>query len=274
MVRQTAGPAYLQRFLDPTLERTQITLYFSDHTSDNMLRIKKAAYGFFGQHPMKTERGEFRLAGGRIGLEIALNEEMAAVHVKMDIIVLGTIFLMCSLAFRSFIAGAMLTLPLILSNLVAFTYMALANIGLSTNTLPCSSVGVGVGVDFAIYLYSRCIEEFRGNEGWESTVLRSVLTAGRGILFTGMTLILPLIIWYFIAPLKFQAQMGLFLAMLLLVNMLAALTLHPLLILLVKPKFMRRNPSQQSIARVPFSSGAEHMASSQDPCPQPRRTVQ
>ncbi len=242
MVRQTAGPAYLQRFLDPTLERTQITLYFSDHTSDNMLRIKEAAYEFFEENSMTTERGQFRLAGGRIGLEIALNEEMAAVHAKMEIMVLGAIFLMCSLAFRSFVAGAMLTLPLILSNLVAFTYMALANIGLSTNTLPCSSVGVGVGVDFAIYLYSRCIEEFKRNgEGWEPTVLRSVLTAGRGILFTGITLILPLFIWYFIAPLKFQAQMGLFLAMLLLVNMLAALTLHPLLILLVRPRFMKRN---------------------------------
>ena len=60
-----------------------------------------------------------------------------------------------------------------------------------------------------------------------------------GIVFTGMTLILPILTWYFISALKFQAQMGFFLAMLLFTNMVAALTLHPLMVLLFKPKFMQ-----------------------------------
>ena len=159
-VRNTLGSANLRRYLDSTLERSQITLYFSDHTSDNLNRIRNEAYGFFHDRPMKTPRGQFRLAGGRIGMEMALNEEMREAHARIDIMVLIAIFIMCSLAFRSFIAGLMLTAPLILSNLIAFSYMSFMNIGLSVNTLPCSAVGVGVGVDFAIYLYSRCIEEF------------------------------------------------------------------------------------------------------------------
>jgi predicted RND superfamily exporter protein len=241
MVRQQAGSAALGRYLDPGLERTQITLFFADHTSGNMLRIKEAAYGFFDEHPMEISRGRFHLAGGSIGLEIALNEEMKAMHFQMDVAVLGAIFLMCWLAFRSLVAGIMLTLPLILSNLVAYTYMSFADIGLTTSTLPCAAVGVGVGVDFAIYLYSRCIEEFRQQDDWETTILRSVRTGGKGILFSGITLILPLAAWYLIAPLKFQAQMGFFLAMLLFVNMAAAFTLHPMMIMLIKPSFMKRS---------------------------------
>ncbi len=136
----------------------------------------------------------------------------------------------------------MLAVPLLLSNLVAFAYMSLTNIGLSTNTLPCSAVGVGVGVDFSIYLYSRCIEEYSRHGGWEDTVRTAVRTAGRGIVFTGVTLILPILTWYFISALKFQAQMGFFLSMLLLTNMIAAFTIHPLMILLFKPKFMTRKP--------------------------------
>ncbi len=243
IMRARVGSATLRRFVDGSCERAQIMVFFADHTSDNMLRVKNAAYDFFKEHPMKTKNGEFKLAGGRIGLEIALNEEMKRSHAVMDTLVLVTILIMCSLAFRSFVAGAMLALPLILSNLIAFSYMAWANIGLSPNTLPCSAVGVGVGVDFAIYLYSRCIEEFPRHDSWSKTVIAAVRTAGNGIVFTGITLILPIIPWSFISELKFQAQMGFFLAMLLFINMLGALVLHPLLIVMIKPKFMKRRVS-------------------------------
>ena len=194
---------------------------------------------------MKTEHGKFWLAGGRIGMEIALNEEMKKMHAVMDVVVLGTIFIMCTLAFRSVVAGLMLTVPLIISNLIAFGYMQAMNIGLSVNTLPCSAVGVGVGVDFAIYLYSRCVEEYPHQRTWEGTIMKAVGTAGKGIIFTGVTLILPIITWYFISALKFQAQMGFFLAMLLFTNMVSVFTLHPLLIWMVKPRFMTRGISEE-----------------------------
>ncbi len=239
-VRNNVGMVTLARFIDNTLERAQVTLFFADHTSDNLLRIRDAAYEFFRQHSMKTENGEFKLAGGRIGMEIALNEEMKRSHVVMDSLVFVAIFIMCSLSFRSFVAGMMLAVPLIISNLVAFSYMAVSNIGLSANTLPCAAVGVGVGVDFAIYLYSRCVEEFPRHNGWKETIMAAVRTAGGGVVFTGITLILPILTWYFISELKFQAQMGFFLSMLLFINMLAAFTLHPLLIITIKPNFMKR----------------------------------
>ena len=238
-IRNNVDRGTLGRFMDSTLERAQITIYFADHTSDNLLRIRQAAKDFFNTHSLKTERGQFMLAGGAVGLEMAVNEEMRRSHVLMDSMVLVVIFIMCTIAFRSVVAGFMLAIPLILSNLIAFSYMSIADIGLSTNTLPCSAVGVGVGVDFAIYLYSRCIEEYPHCQDWQETVLTAVRTAGKGIVFTGMTLILPILTWYFISALKFQAQMGFFLAMLLFTNMVAALTLHPLMVLLFKPKFMQ-----------------------------------
>ena len=237
-LRQQANPSVLYRFMDEGKERAQITLFFSDHTSENLLRIRDAAYDFFKNRPMKTEKGEFKLAGGRIGLEIAVNEEMKQSHLMIDSMVLVTIFIMCMLCFRSVVAGLMLTVPLILSNLLAFAYMSMTNIGLSINTLPVAAVGVGVGVDFAIYLYSRCIEEFPHQDGWTNTIMMAVRTSGKAVIYTGLTLILAIIPWYFIADLKFQAQMGFFLSMLLLANVVLALTLHPLLIYIIKPRFI------------------------------------
>jgi uncharacterized protein len=232
------------RYLDEGMERSHITLFFADHTSDNLLRIKKAAYDFFKDRPMTLENGEFKLAGGRIGLEIAVNEEMKASHMKIDIMVLLTIFLMCSLCFRSFVAGLMLTVPLIIANLLAFAYMAINGIGLSINTLPVAAVGVGVGVDFAIYLYSRCIEEYPKCNDYRETVLVAVRTSGKAVLYTGLTLILAVIPWYLLSELKFQAQMGFFLSMLLCANVLLSLTLHPLLLVMIKPRFIKRHAAK------------------------------
>ncbi|MBW2370251.1 MAG: MMPL family transporter [Deltaproteobacteria bacterium] len=248
MLKSTIGMAVLGLYMDPPMQRAQLVLFFADHTSDNILRIRDAAYGFFEDRGLtlsdggfETEYGKFLLAGGAIGMEIALNEEMRRTHAQMDVLVLLAIFVMCSIAFRSAIAGLMLAIPLILSNLIAFTYMAIADVGLTTNTLPCSAVGVGVGVDFAIYLYSRCKEEFGPESTYKDTVMTAVRTAGKGIVFTGVTLILPLVLWYYISGLKFQAQMGFFLSMLLFTNMVAAFTLHPLLICTIKPKFLQQN---------------------------------
>jgi hypothetical protein len=238
-VRGHSDPATIVRFMDPPKERAQITLFFADHTSENMLRIREAAYDFFKNRPMKIEKGEFKLAGGRIGLEIALNEEMKRSHAIIDFTVLGAIFVLCTLSFMSITAGLMLTLPLILANAVAGCYMALSNIGLSINTLPIAAIGVGVGVDFAIYLYSRCQEEFpvQGSD-WSKTIIQSICTCGKAVVFTGLTIILPIITWYFFSDMKFQAQVGFFLAMIMGTNVVLTLTLHPLLIYIIKPKFI------------------------------------
>jgi predicted RND superfamily exporter protein len=239
-IRSTVGMLTLARYLDLDLERSQVTLYFADHTSDNLLRIRDAAYDFFkNHHPMKTDKGEFKLAGGRIGMELALNEEMKRAHGIIDATVLLAIFILCALSFMSITAGLMLTLPLILANSVAGSYMALTNIGLSVNTLPIAAIGVGVGVDFAIYLYARCIEEFpRYGGDWNALILQSVCTCGKAVVYTGLTIIVPILTWYFFSDMRFQAQVGFFLAMIMGTNVILTLTLHPLMIYLIKPKFI------------------------------------
>jgi predicted RND superfamily exporter protein len=240
-VRKDIDPYVLRRFIDEDLERSQVILYFSDHTSENLLRIRDAAYDFFKNRPMKIEKGEFKLAGGRIGLEIALNEEMKRAHVIIDLMVLGAIFILCALSYMSITAGLMLTLPLILANSVAGAYMHLAGIGLSINTLPIAAIGVGVGVDFAIYLYSRCREEFPLQRGdWTRTIIQSISTSGKAVVYTGATIIIPILTWYVFSDMKFQAEVGFFLAMIMGTNVVLTLTLHPLLIYIIKPEFIRK----------------------------------
>ena len=250
-VRENAQRGAMARFIDGPMERAQITLYFSDHTSDNLKRIREAAFGFFKQHPDSTEKGRFLLAGGRIGLEMAVNDEMERAHFVIDAAVLGAILLLCSLYFRSLLAGVMLTVPLLIANLVAFAYMAVMGIGLSINTLPIAAVGVGVGVDFALYLYAMLKWELPRHASWDDALVETVRTSGKGVLYTGLTTILPILSWYFISDLRFQAQMGFFLAMIVATNVVLAITLHPLLIRMLKPRFLyKRAMSAEAVARL------------------------
>ena len=240
-LRISTAPSTFERFIDEGRERSQITLYFADHTSENLLRIRNAAYDFFKDRPMQIEKGEFKLAGGRIGMEIALNEEMKRSHGVIDTTVLAGIFILITISFMSITGGLMVTLPLLFANSMAFAYMAFTGIGLSIDTLPVAAVGVGVGDDFCIYMYSRCMEEYPLQGGdWTKTIIQSVCTCGKAIVYTGLTIILPIITWYIFSDMKFQAQVGFFLAIIMGATVILAVTLHPLLIYIIKPKFISR----------------------------------
>ena len=239
-VKQATDPATQGRYIDRTLERAQLTLYFADHTSDNLLRIRDAAYDFFKTNPAKLAHGEFKLAGGRIGMEIALNEEIKKDTAKTDAIVYGAIFILCVFSYMSIVGGLMLTLPLIFANAVAVAFMAVQNIGLSINTLPVTAIGAGMGVDFAIYLYSRARDEYTVTNDFTKTILLSAATTGKAVVYTGLTMFAALLPWYFLSGLKFQAQMGLFLAVVFGMNVILTLTLHPLMLSIIKPKFITK----------------------------------
>ncbi len=236
--RQNAGRALLARFIDPTFSCARITLFFSDHTADSLQLIREASASFFRAYPVSTAGGEFRLAGGSIGLEMAMNDEIKRFHARVDLMVIGIVFVICSLFYRSIVAGLMLAGPLVLGNLAAFAYMAAAGIGLSVNTLPVAAVGAALGVDFAIYIYSRCREELLRHTGWVESIMTAVRTSGRAVVYTGLTMLAPLAVWCLISPLRFQARMGMFLGMILLTNVVLAVTVHPLLLYVVKPGFL------------------------------------
>jgi hypothetical protein len=145
----------------------------------------------------------------------------------------------------------MLTIPLLFANSVAAAYMSLKGIGLSMNTLPVAAIGVGVGVDFAIYLYSRCMEEFPLQKGnWVATITEAICSCGKAVVFTGVTIILPILSWYVFSDMKFQAEVGFFLALIMGANVVLTLSLHPLMIYIIKPKFISRNLVEQEEVRV------------------------
>ncbi len=184
----------------------------------------------------------FRLAGGAVGVQAGINEALTLYQIWTFILALTTVFILCTFIFRSAFAGLIITTPLILSNVLAFWFMAMnkQTLALTTATLPVSSVGIGLGVDYGIYLVSRIIEEYKNKGTLEYAISQALGTTGKAIVFIATTLVCGIVFW-FISKMMFQALMGLLLAIILLFNMLGALLIIPSFIALFKPKFITKS---------------------------------
>ncbi len=116
--------------------------------------------------------------------------------------------------------------------------MVQLGIGLDVNTLPITAIGVGVGIDYGIYLLSRICEEYNKCNNHAQAINRAVVTTGKAIFFTATIVLIAILPWYYLSELKFLADMGLLLVMVMLINMVVALIVLPLEVWFVKPHFM------------------------------------
>ena len=183
--------------------------------------------------------GKWVLAGGAVGVQAAIRETIADAQIWNLILALGGVWLFCALEFKSITAGLILTIPLAISNIITFALMGAYHIGLTTNTFPVASVGIGLGVDYGIYFIGRLVEEKEKGETLTEAIYKALITNGKSIIQIATTITLGLVLWAF-SPLKFQAEMGILLAILLTLNMFGALLLVPALICIIKPRFLEK----------------------------------
>jgi predicted RND superfamily exporter protein len=203
-----------------------VMIFLSDHRAETIERVVAAVKAYREANP--TPDVKFRLATGNVGVMAAQNEEVKA----KEFVILGWVFaavtIMCLVNFRSVVGTVMVILPLLLVSILVYAVMAFVGIGLKVNTLPMVALGAGIGVDYGIYLFSR-MQEFLGKgENVQQAYLGALRVTGAAIFFTGVTLAIGVATWVF-SPLKFQADVGLMLTFMFVVNMLGAMILLPAL---------------------------------------------
>ena len=211
-----------------------VMLFLSDHRAETIERVVAAVKEYRTTQP--TQGVTYRLATGNVGVMAAQNEEVKA----KEFVILGWVFaavtVMCLVNFRSVTGTVMVILPLLLVSILLYAVMAYVDIGLKVNTLPMVALGAGIGVDYGIYLFSRMQEFLKRGESVQQSYLGALRVTGAAIFFTGITLAIGVATWVF-SPLKFQADVGLMLTFMFLVNMLGAMLLLPALgAWLLRPK--------------------------------------
>ena len=201
-------------------------IFTTDHKANTIEHIVSEVKLF--REERGSEKVRFRLATGNVGVMAATNEEVEANQFPILLGVFSAVILLCLITFRSARAVLCVILPLGLVSLLAYALMSVLGIGLKVSTLPVVALGVGIGVDYGIYIYSR-FKEFRdGNEPFQEAFRHTLQVTGSGVVFTGLTLAIGTGTWIF-SPLQFQADMGILLTFMFLVNMLGAIILLPAL---------------------------------------------
>ncbi len=218
-----------------------VMMFTEDHKAETIDRVVNEVKRYRAANPV--EGAEFRLATGNVGVMAATNEEVSAAQFPILIGVFSAVMLMCWLTFRSIRAVLCIVVPLALVSLLAYALMSFLLIGLKVNTLPVVALGVGVGVDYGIYIYSRFQDYLQRGEDVSTAYFHALRVTGAAVVFTGITLAIGVFTWVF-SPLQLQADMGILLTFMFLVNMLGAILLLPAIATWILPaKFQQRRPA-------------------------------
>jgi uncharacterized protein len=212
--------------LNENCDVVPVMMFLTDHRAETIARAIKAVKEWRAANPL--EGAVVRLAAGNVGVMAATNETVEAKQMLILAGVFSAVIVMCLLTFRSVTGTVLVVLPLALVSVLVYAVMALVGIGLKVSTLPMVALGAGIGVDYGIYFFSRMQEFLRQELTVRESYVRTLRVTGASIIFTGITLAIGVATWVF-SPLKFQADIGIMLTFMFLVNMLAAIILLPAL---------------------------------------------
>lgn len=214
-------------FMNSTCSSLPISIYTSDHQATTITKIMDQIKLF--KERADTDEFKFRMASGNVGVMAATNEAVHAADKWVNLALFLSVSVLCLIEFRSVAITLCIILPLGLVTVLCNAVMATLGIGLKVNTLPVVALGVGVGVDYGIYLFERMKHEI-ADEGLSlrDAFVSALKQRGTASVFTAVTMTISVLTWMFSA-LKFQADMGLLLAFMFLVNMFGAILLLPAL---------------------------------------------
>jgi len=233
-----SSPKAFSHVSDFVQQNGTVSLWYKDNkqeTVDMALAQVRAALDKIG---LDHEKFLIRLATGTIALQQSINETVDNFQWTILGLLNIVILIGAAYAYRSIVAGLILLFPVNIANVFLAATMVYMGIGLDVNTLPITAIGIGVGIDYGIYLLSRICEEYQGRKDYGMAIYAAVATTGKAIFFTAAISLFAILPWYFLSELKFLADMGLLLATVMLINMVLSLVMVPLLIWLLKPKFV------------------------------------
>ncbi|WP_299806299.1 MMPL family transporter [uncultured Shewanella sp.] len=201
-----------------------VYLFLKDHKAETIELVIAKVNQL--QKQLDNDQIQFKLASGPVGVMAATNEAVAEAQLPMMLYVYGAVFILCLISFRSLRATIAVILPLYVVSTLAQALMTQLDIGLAVSTLPVIALGVGIGVDYGIYILSTMAVRLRDGMPVQKAYYEALVERGSAVIFTGLTLAIGVSTWFFSA-LKFQMDMGILLTFMFLVNMLGAIIILP-----------------------------------------------
>lgn len=242
--RSRGDPNDMDVFADKEWKNGNLTFFLKDHKHATLEKVTATMREYFSAAGATPDL-KFYYPGGQAGLIKATNEEIKVSDLKTVVTIVLAIMVTVYLTYWSLAAALILMGMLLMADFLSLTYMYFAGIGLNLDTLPIAAIGMGRGVDYGIYLIDRIKEEYPKCRDVNVACRIAIDTTGSAIIFTALTMVVPLVPWYFISSLRFQGQMGLLLAIILLLHAVGAIVYLTAAIVYFKPKSILILPEEE-----------------------------
>ena len=204
--------------------------------------------------------------GGNVPMEVAINSEVTADIAKAEGFSMPVLLILLMVIFGSLAAAA---LPVAIGGVAILGSFAVLRLLTMATTVSIYSVnittilGLGLGIDYGLFMVTRFREELHRQPTVERAVARTVATAGRTVAVSGVTVAVALTS-LMLFPEDFLRSMGYGGVATVAVDMLAALTVLPALLAVLgyRVNALRIRRSVQRPARDETSGGWYRLAHS------------
>lgn len=231
-------PGALDEFNNTDDQVANLVFYYKDRQGETIRRAIHMAKQWIDEHGDEVEGLTIKLAGGTLGVAAAMNESAYQTNLIVLPLVFLLIFAFVTLFYTSWHAGLMMLLAMLFATTLTYAYMGLSGLNIDINTVPVIAVGIGVGIDYSIYMMDRIREEMAKCRDLAHSVQQAISTTGMAISFTALTLMAGIVMWVIFSDLRFQSDSALLLCVMIVINGITAMLLVPSWVLRFKPRFI------------------------------------
>ena len=248
MLSSNMAPGEMDQYVSlPDYTHSNVTAYLRNYNNESIKNAINKVKDFAKVvEANPNSKVEIKLAGGILGILAAVNEEVEWSYWSILAAIFFSTFCLCIFAYRSIYAAIILMVPLAASQVLSELLMLVLKIDMNINSLPVAAIGVGLGIDYGIYLLSRLREETLSGFDFDRARLVALTTTGKVIIFTAITLSVGAGFWI-LSEVKFQAEMGMLIAALLGFNCISSLLFIPALTGILKPNFVMGSGNQVKV---------------------------
>jgi predicted RND superfamily exporter protein len=235
----------------PAVTSMSIRLLLADHTYGRLQRLRADLDTFVKDRVVDDpdlRNVKVLYVGGDAGLYLASDIVVRRLNSVNLALALGVIFLTSALILASPMAGILFVTAAVMANFGAFPYMNYQVIGLTIDTIPVISLGIGLGVNYAIYTVARIRDEVAAGAELDSAITTALHTTGGWVFATFAVMLGGMVPWVF-SPLLFHNEMSVLLILLMVANLVVGLFIVPGYIAWQRPGFITRYATAEARAQ-------------------------
>ena len=241
-------PGILNEFITSDYSKANLAFFYKDHKGETVDRAIAMATEAAAQVAASGKGVTIELAGGVLGVTAAVNHDIFLDNLHVIPMVFVLICGLVGFTYRSWQAGALMFGAMLVPTAATYAYLSLNHMGLNINTVPLISVGLGIGIDYAVYMIDRIRDELHEHAGVRDAIGRAVASTGRAVACTVTTLMGGIVAWVFVSDLRFQADAAKLLMFMIAVCAFTALVFVPAWIAAFRPRFIVREADSDKVS--------------------------